>query len=220
MEQTNDPTRIEYRVAMSYEDYQQQFLDNHFVEWVDGEAIVFALPTLHHQQILGYLVSLISLFLSIYPSGECLMGPVEMKLSPTGNARVPDILFVATENQARIDEQRVNGAADLVIEIVDTETVRRDREEKLYDYQKNGVREYWVIDPRTDFTRADFWVLDETGRYRPIPIAPDGIYHSTVLPNFKLNVNSLFEDELPDPIKVLLDLVGIDALTRARDHSQ
>jgi Uma2 family endonuclease len=33
-----------------------------------------------------------------------------------------------------------------------------------------GVREYWILDPRPGYERADFYVLDEQGRYRPVPV--------------------------------------------------
>jgi hypothetical protein len=71
-----------------------------------------------------------------------------------------------------------------------------------------------VIDPRPGYTRADFWVLDEDGRYRPVPIEPDGSYHSTVLTDFKLDVTGLLSDELPDPLKALAAMVGVEALLR------
>jgi hypothetical protein len=73
-----------------------------------------------------------------------------------------------------------------------------------------------VIDPRPGSTRADFWVLGEDGRYRPMPVEPNGIYHSTVLPNFKLDVNTLLTDEELDPVQALIDMVGLDTLARAR----
>lgn len=109
----------------------------------------------------------------------------------------------------------LNGPADLIIEIISTESVARDRSDKFYEYQSGGVREYWVIDPRPSMTRADFWVLDKTNRYRPIPIDSDGIYHSTILPNFWLNVDNLLAEELPDPLKIVSKLVGIDGIQHA-----
>jgi hypothetical protein len=72
-----------------------------------------------------------------------------------------------------------------------------------------------VIDPRPGLTRADFWVLDEDGRYQPIPIGADGLYHSTVLPNFVLDVKILLSEQLPEPLKVVAKMVGKEALLRA-----
>jgi Uma2 family endonuclease len=220
MEISDDTTRIEYRIAMPYDEYQIRFLDNKFVEWIDGEAVVFPLPTTRHQEVRGHLSSLIGYFVSVYRTGKVIIGPIEMKLSSTGNARTPDILYVAAENGGHIEEQRVNGAADLVIEIVDTETVSRDRAEKFYDYQTNGVREYWIIDPRPGLARADFWVLDSDGRFRPVPISTDGTYQSTVLPNFKLNVNDFYKGDLPGSLQALADMIGVEAIQHAIEREQ
>jgi Uma2 family endonuclease len=138
-----------------------------------------------------------------------------MKLSPSGSARTPDILFVSTENQDRVDERRINGAADLVVEIVDTESVSRDRGEKFYDYQANSVREYWIIDPRLHSARADFWVLDTSGRYLAAVPGDNGIYISTVLPNFSLKVDMFDQNELPGYVDALIDIIGMDAFLNA-----
>ena len=104
--------------------------------------------------------------------------------------------------------------ADLVVEVISTESVARDSSEKFYEYQANGVREYWVIDPRPGLARADFWVLDDHGAYRPVPIGADGFYLSTVLPNFKLDVTRLLTDESLDHFQALIDMVGIEAINR------
>ncbi|HET9224704.1 MAG TPA: Uma2 family endonuclease, partial [Roseiflexaceae bacterium] len=81
-------------------------------------------------------------------------------------------------------------------------------------YQEGGVREYWIIDPRPRKQRADFYVLDDSGMYQPIPIAADGIYRSSVLPNFWLNVNWLWEANFK-PLTALGQIVGVEQLIQA-----
>jgi Uma2 family endonuclease len=41
----------------------------------------------------------------------------------------------------------MDGAADIVIELVSPESVHRDYGEKLYEYEQAGVPGYWIIDP-------------------------------------------------------------------------
>lgn len=48
---------------------------------------------------------------------------------------------------ARITEKHVQGAPDLVIEILSPGTAARDRELKRKRYESFGVREYWLVDP-------------------------------------------------------------------------
>lgn len=206
---------IEQRISLSDEEFQQQFTEGAHAEWVEGEAIVFMPPTTRHQRIVHYLMLLLGTFLQAFRIGEVLAAPFSMRIFPHGSIREPDILFVMNEHRHQIDERQLNGPADLIIEVISPESVSRDRGEKFYEYQTGGVREYWIIDPRPGLTRADFWVLDADGRYRPVPIEPDGTYHSTVLSNFKLDVNSLLADELPDPLKALANMIGIEAILRA-----
>ena len=220
MEQADDLKHIEAHVSMTYADYQLRYPGNAFVEWVSDEAIIFAPLTARHQEFLDFFATLIDSFLMVYPIGVVISGPFKMKLGPTGSVRTPDVLFVAKQNKRYIDEWRLNGAADLVIEIIDDASVGRDRGDKFYEYQANGVREYWIIDPRPGFTRVDLWALDEDECYQPIPVGPDGAYPSAVLPNFKLNADRLFDAELPAPLELLADMIGVDEILRAISHKE
>lgn len=212
---TGEHTRTESRTPMSYADFLTHLEDSTHAEWVNGEAIIFMPPTTRHQRVVNYLYMLIGLYLQVFQQGELFEAPYAMRIEATGSVREPDLLFVAQDHVDRIGEQRLNGPADLVIEIISAESVGRDRSEKFYEYQAGGVREYWIIDPRPGLARADFWVLDNHGVYQPIPIQPDGTYHSTVLPEFKLDVNGLLADELPSPLKALANMVGVETLMRA-----
>jgi hypothetical protein len=58
-------------------------------------------------------------------------------------------------------------------------------------------------------------ILDARGRYRPVPLNEDDVYHSTILPGFWLDVNWLWQDELPDPIRTLAQIIGPENLIAA-----
>jgi Uma2 family endonuclease len=123
-------------------------------------------------------------------------------------------MVVTTEHLDRLTSDQLDGPADLVVEVISDESVSRDRGEKFYEYQDAGVREYWIIDSRPDRQRADFYVLDANQRYRPVPIADDGTYRSTVLPDFWLRVDWMWAEE-PDALKALAQVVGPDKLIEA-----
>ena len=59
----------------------------------------------------------------------------------------PDLLFVLRENGRIITEANVQGAPDLVVEILSPSTSRRDWNEKRDLYAKHGVGELWIADP-------------------------------------------------------------------------
>jgi Uma2 family endonuclease len=154
------------------------------------------------------LSALLTLFAEFFKRGRVLVAPVEMKVSPTSNAREPDILFVARENLGIIDDKRLNGPADLIIEIVSPESIYRDRDRKFQEYQSAGVKEYWMVDPRPGIERAQFWVLNATGDYEPVHSDEDDIYHSTVLAGFWLDTGWLWQEELPEPLSAFAQIAG------------
>jgi Uma2 family endonuclease len=218
-EQVGQQPNSEQRIPMAYSEFLKSFDDSVHVEWTNGEAIIFVPPSLRHQDIVAFLLALIDGFVKTFDLGKVWSAPCEMRLSVTGSSREPDIMFLAKANFARQSENRVNGPADLVIEIISNESVSRDRSDKFYEYQANGVREYWIIDPRSGVARADFWVLDDHGDYRPVPVEPNGIYHSSVLPNSNLNVTALLTDESLDHIQTLIEMVGLEVIRKRRGSS-
>ncbi|MDQ2747314.1 MAG: Uma2 family endonuclease [Acidobacteriota bacterium] len=88
-------------------------------------------------------------------------------------------MFIATENLYRLQKQFVDGTADLIIEIVSSESLARDTQEKFEEYEKAGVKEYWIIDygRRT----ANFYNFDQHGKYKLSPSAADGKFESRVI---------------------------------------
>ena len=201
------------RLRMSYEDYLKWADEDVRAEWVDGEVLIQMPPGTLHQNVVMFLSTLMHLFVQFYRLGEVLTAPYEMRTSPTGNAREPDILYVGYEHLNLLVEQRLMGPADLVVEIVSRESVGRDRGEKFYEYQEGGIREYWVIDPQPGKPHADFWILDASGRYRPVLPSLDGIYRSTVIPGFWFDTNWCFGDERPDPLFCFAKIIGLPEST-------
>lgn len=61
------------------------------------------------------------------------------------NTVIPDAMIIC--NRDIIKNDGIYGAPDLVVEIISPATARRDKREKKLLYEKNGVKEYWIIDP-------------------------------------------------------------------------
>jgi Uma2 family endonuclease len=200
---------------MSYEEYLAWADEDVHAEWVNGEVIVHMPPKPRHQQVVAFLLQLLGLFIQLCQSGRLLPAPLEMRAIPDGPAREPDLLFVTHEHLDRLTEVRLSGPADLVVEVVSDDSVARDRADKFYEYQAAGVREYWIIDPRPGYERADFFVLADKGRYRPVPVEPDGCYHSTVLAGFWFQVDWVLATEPPDVLQALSQIVGPQRLLEA-----
>ena len=208
LEQTQDQQVRERRVAMSYAQFVEEIDENQHAEWVAGEAILFMPPSRKHQNTSVFLTKLLGNFIDYAQLGELLAAPFEMKVSPNASSREPDLLFVAQENLDRLSHKKLDGPADLAVEIVSSSSATRDRAEKFYEYQDAGIREYWLIDPRHGFERADFWVLNSKGLYQPVPLDENDVYRSTVLDGFWFDISWLWDDNAPTPLQAFAQIVG------------
>ncbi len=188
---------------MSYEEFLRWSDEDTHAEWVNGEVILVMPPLAIHQDMLALLHVLLAYFADRLDLGKVYLAPFEMRHLPGYASREPDILFVAREHLHRLTPERLEGPADLVVEVVSPSSARRDREEKFAEYEQAGVREYWIIDPRKDIARADFYQRTLAGRYVAVPPDATGRYHSAVLPGLWLDVAWLWQDPLPTTAQVV-----------------
>ncbi|MFN8516488.1 MAG: Uma2 family endonuclease [Thermomicrobiales bacterium] len=191
---------------MTYEEFLSQIDESAHAEWREGEVTVFMVPDTRHQLVSTFLVGLISLYVNLLDLGKLFAAPFEMLLVPGRISREPDILFVAKNHFDRLNDDRLDGPADLVIELLSDSSVTRDRDRKFYEYQGAGIPEYWVFDPRPGKQRADFYQLSAAGKYEVI--APDdaGRYHSSVLPSSWIKPEWVWQDPQPDSITVIAQM--------------
>jgi len=162
--------------------------DTH-AEWVDGEVIMSSPVGDRHQDICGFLASVLRAFVEARRLGIVRSGPFQMRLTYSG--REPDLLFLANEHLERRKETYLDGPADLVVEILSPESAARDRGEKFYEYEEAGIPEYWLIDPLRE--EAEFYQLDNRGRYRLISTDAEGVYRSKAIPGFWLRAAWLWQ---------------------------
>jgi len=183
------------KMRMSLQEFLEWTDEDVWAEWEDGEVIIISPASYRHQEIVGFLATLFRLFLEERDMGVVLTAPFSMRLPISNRVREPNVLVVLKENLDRIKKNFLEGPADLVVEIVSEDSVLRDRGTKFAEYELDGVKEYWLIDP--DRERADFFVLGESGRFeRKLP-DKRGFYHSAVLKGFRLNVNWLWQSPPP-----------------------
>ena len=208
------PSTHERRLTMTDEEWFTWSAIGTEAEWVDGQAIICMPPSILHARIVLLLASLLGLYVRAPRLGGVLAAAVEMRLSPHVS-REPDILFIAREHRDRLTPQRLEGPADLVVELVADDSVQRDRQLKFREYQAAGVPEYWLLDPRPGHQSSDFFRRTGEGIYEPIPLDADGRLHSLVLPDFWFHPAWLWSDPLPDPLDCLRAIVP-DLLDRPR----
>jgi Uma2 family endonuclease len=203
MVQTAAPPAQEQRIPMTYEEFLAYGDDTTHAEWVNGEVIVFMPPHLRHQESLAFLLELLRRFCRMGNLGVVLPAPFEVRLAPEGPSREPDLLYVAREHLDRLSNRKLDGPADLVIEIVSESSAIRDRIDKFAEYQAAGIPEYLILDPRPGWQRVDFYALGADGKYQAILPDEDGRYHSRVLPGFWFRADWFWQDPLPNPDELL-----------------
>ena len=190
------------RGKMTYEEFLAWADEDTLAEWVDGRVVMASPASRRHQELAGFLSSILRTFVESQRLGVVLSAPFQMKLA---QGREPDLLFVAQQHLDRLQETYLDGPADLAVEIVSRESVARDRGDKFYEYEAGGVPEYWLID--RDRQWAEFCRL-EGERYRPAFSGDQGVYESEVIRDFWLRVEWLWQDPLPPAEDVLLEIGG------------
>ena len=131
---------VDRKTKLTYEDYLQFPDDGRRHEIIDGNHYVSGAPFVPHQRILKKLLIQLCRRIDDTGLGEVLPAPVATVLSDTDVVE-PDLVVVLEPNASVITRERIDGAPDLVVEILSPSTAHRDRGLKLDLYQKSGVAE-------------------------------------------------------------------------------
>jgi Uma2 family endonuclease len=193
---------------MTYEEFLAWCDEDTWAEWVNGEVVMVSPASQRHQDLAGFLSSVLRIFVQVRDLGVVLTAPFQMKVGAQLSGREPDLLFVAKPNLGRLKAAYLDGPADLVVEISSPESRLRDRGEKFAEYALGGVPEYWLLDPEQ--RQADFYLLDARGRYRLMEADASGVYRCRVLPGFWLRVDWLWQAPLPSPLRVVAEIAGVE----------
>lgn len=129
---------------LTYDDYANLPGDERY-ELIDGELILVAAPYMIHQWISKRLYALMVAVESM-GLGWVFYAPVDVVLSQHDVVQ-PDMLFISNERANIMTDPNVQGAPDLVVEILSPSTSRLDRTRKRELYERHGVKEMWLVDP-------------------------------------------------------------------------
>ncbi len=134
--------------------------ENIRAEVFEGQIYYMASPSQIHQTILTELLVSIRSYLKKKGSNcQVFPAPFDVKLSDHPLTLVqPDIMIVCDKD--KLDGKRCNGAPDFVIEIISPNNPSDDYIRKLYYYKSYGVREYWIVDPRSQTILVYFFEQD------------------------------------------------------------
>jgi Uma2 family endonuclease len=187
------PTTSQPDTRLTYEDFCRIPDDGMRHEIIDGVHYVTPSPVLRHQQLMGRLHLAIGNFLEEHPEvGQVYLSPLDTVFSPWDVVE-PDLVFVAADQLEILTEPNIQGAPALVVEILSPSTRRRDLGIKRQLFDRGGVREYWVVDPKARelmvYRRVAGGGLVETERLSAIG---DATLTTPLLPAFTLSLAKLF----------------------------
>ena len=181
------------RRLYTYDDYLTLPDDGRRYEIIEGELFMSPAPRLSHQDISRNIEFALLKFVQRNHLGVVYYAPVDVLFSEV-NVVQPDLVFVSTSNRQILTEANIQGAPDLIIEILSPATAATDRGAKKRLYERYGVKEYWLVDP--DSETVEIYTL-RAGRYELAQRAEKtGTVHSVLLSGFSMEVADIFASPL------------------------
>lgn len=178
------------RRKLTYNDYVLFPEDGMRHEVLDGEHYVTPAPLVWHQSVSSNLHLILGSFVREHRLGLLLFAPVDVLLSEHDIAQ-PDLVFVSNERRGILTEKNIQGAPDLVIEILSPSSRRNDEIVKRHRYEQLGVQEYWIVDPQQRTVR----VFRRTGEAFASSenLSSGDVLTTPCLPRLEIPVGTLFE---------------------------
>ena len=118
-------------------------------EIIEGVKFMAASANIRHSKIVGRMMINIGIHVAVNRLGFTFSDSLDVHL-PDGNLVRPDFAFVSAANKKLILDDEgatLHGVPDMVAEIFSRSTMKRDITVKKDVYERNGVKEYWMIDP-------------------------------------------------------------------------
>lgn len=176
------------KIKFTYEDYCNAPEDKRY-ELHDGDLILVPSPNEPHQKLSRELTTDINLLIRRTGIGTVYSAPFDVVLSDTDVVQ-PDVIFVSRERSHIVTRENIQGAPDLVIEVLSPSTAHRDRTFKRALYARHGVREFWLVD--TDTRTIEVLQLEEEGYITVGTYSAGQTLTSPTLTGFSLNIDDLF----------------------------
>ncbi|MFQ5770647.1 MAG: Uma2 family endonuclease [bacterium] len=187
------PSYLTHKKIYTYQNYLDLPEDGKRYEIINGELIMTPAPITIHQRIHAKIVFELRKYTEKHKVGEVFYAPFDVVLSET-NVVQPDILFVSNENANIITDKNISGAPDLVIEILSPTTGYYDLIEKKEIYEKFGVQEYWIVDPKKQW--VEIYLNAENKFHLDQHLQQGGVLNSKILKGFEIEFNTIFEIKL------------------------
>jgi Uma2 family endonuclease len=137
-----------------------------------GEVIEMAAPELEHQDAVGNIFVLFKQAANRF-GGKAYVAPVDVRFDDDNVVQPDDLLLLPNSRCQPVGTHFLSGPPDLIAEVLSPSTARIDRKDKFRLYERYGVHEYWMVEPREQlvsvwqlrdnvFVLLDVYGADET----------------------------------------------------------
>lgn len=175
--------------------------ENTKAEFVNGQIIYHSPVKKEHNDAAKTLFTMLNTFVMKHVLGY--LGFDKLMISLTRDDFEPDICFFDNSKAQLFQKGQMHfPAPDLAVEVLSSNE-QHDREVKYNAYELHGVKEYWIIDPRTEIVEQ--YILKE-GEYELQLKASDGHIQSVAVKGFRIPIRAIFDEELS--MKTLRELLA------------
>jgi len=197
-----DPPYLIVKPGLSEDDFYRLADEDSDWEFLDGRIVMHSPASSRHEDLFLFLAFLLRGYLDEKGGGVVRGSRYPMRLDPEWSPE-PDLLVVREQRRHLLTPQRLEGPADMVIEIVSESDPRLDYRDKLPRYREAGIEEIWIVDPFKREMRADR--KGPTGFN--VQILSSGRLESIVAQGFWIEVGWLWQDALPPTTRCLREIL-------------
>lgn len=178
-------------LQLTYEDYALIPDDGRRHEIIDGEEYVSPSPSTPHQRVVVNLIFYLRSYVAQHDVGEVFAAPLDVLLSDT-NIVQPDVLFVSDERASIVTERGIEGAPDLIVEVLSEGNRRHDEVRKRKLYARFGVPEYWIADPALETIKVYRLTDGDYERTAELSAEAGDTLTTPLLPDVAVALNEVF----------------------------
>ena len=194
----------DYRV-WTFEDFCDRIPEGMKADLIEGVIYVASPDSIYHHDLYFWVAQVLYRYLkSRKIKGRVFGSRIAFRLDDE-NGPEPDVAYLVPERTFVIRKTFIKGPPDWAVEIVSPDSVERDYSRKRKQYERAGVKEYWIIDPLEE--RMTCYRLGKNGKYKEVQ-PRDGKIHSRVIPGFWVNPAWFWQSPLPDEDETLREILA------------
>ncbi len=168
---------------------RDDFEEGYIYELINGIIMRRASPHAKHQDAVLNIAAMMRTFVKENKLGKCYVAPLDVSFEDFDLTQ-PDVFFISNDRLHIVDKY-IDGAPDLVVEVLSKGTTKIDRNDKMKIYRKFGVSEYWIVDYQKRTVEVYALINND---YEMVFLAEEtGTIQSVLLEGLKMDLDDIFD---------------------------